>query len=118
MLHGCWDSQSHVLHLLCGLDWEVPLDRVDRIYHLLGRINEGLWLGNFVYSSRTGRVHFRLSLLSGDGDAKFVRRLQEMLTLLCEECDRFYPGIQQVAWANVDVDSALRLLKEPGRGLA
>ena len=116
-LHGCWDSRENVLHLLCSINAEIPQEKIPSIYRLIGKINETLWLGNFIYSSNTKRVHFRLSLLANDND-EFVRRLQEMLAFLQRECDRCYPGIQQVAWTNLDVDSAVQMLNEPEQGHA
>ena len=97
-LHAHWDEENETLHLLCAISVGVPADRASAIYELLGRANENMWLGNFIYSQQNGRVQFRCSLLLRD-DVSPASKIDEILHLAVEECDRLYPSLLQVAWA-------------------
>ncbi len=106
-LHAHWDEDSETLHLLCGISVGIPSDRASAIYELLGRANENMWLGNFIYNQQSGRVQFRCSLLLRD-DVSPASKIDEILHLAIEESDRLYPSLLQVAWAGDEPKKVLQ----------
>lgn len=104
-----WEEAHGGLTLACMLDAKFPKVMLPKIHSLLAIVNEKLWLGHFDVCSEEMRIAFRHALLV-KGDAGIsAEQLSDLLDIAVEECERFYPAFQSVAWGNKDPEEALAL---------
>jgi len=104
-----WEEALGLLVFTCSLDVRVPKASRPKIYALLGELNEKLWLGHFEICSEDGAVMFRHSLLAKESVDVSNEQVDALLEIATTECDRFYPALQAVLWANKPIDEAIEL---------
>lgn len=100
-----WREPERALQLTLALDMRVPPARRAEIYHLLGLINEQLWLGHFDLWSEDGAVLFRHASLIGETVSVGV--CEELIDIAIATCERFYPAFQFVLWGGKSAGEAL-----------
>jgi len=104
-----WQEDSGGLTLSCAFESKLPKTAMARAHSLLALINEKMWLGHFDISSEDSTVIFRHSLLLSGGAGTTAEHLQELLDYAIEECDRFYPAFQALAWGGKSPAEALQI---------
>lgn len=100
-----WREPEHALQLTCAFDMRVPPARRQEIYHLLGLVNEQLWLGHFDLWSEDGVILFRHASLLGTSTSVTV--CEELIDIAISTCERFYPAFQFVLWGGKSAQEAL-----------
>lgn len=93
-----WSPQMNVLHISCATDirFNDPATR-SRVYELIAKANERLWIGHFALWGDESMPIFKYSMLF-DGTVKNADELiYELLETAKSECERFYPAFQYVA---------------------
>jgi hypothetical protein len=104
-----WQEDSRGLMLSCSLDSKLPKAVLPKIHTLLALVNEKIWLGHFDISSEDSRVIFRHSLLLRDGAGTSQEHLNDLLDIAVNECERFFPAFQSVAWGGKSPTEALTI---------
>lgn len=89
-----WGEDPHILQALVSLDIPVPQDRYQDTINLLHLVNQKLEIGHFEMSSEENLPLFRYSyLLTGLKSFK-PETFEDLLDLMMNECERFYPAFQ------------------------
>lgn len=104
-----WQEDLGGLTLTCSFDGKTPRTALPRIHALLALVNEKLWLGHFEINSEESTVVFRHSLLLRGGASANAEQLQDLLDIALQECERFYPAFQAVAWGGKAPAEALEI---------
>jgi hypothetical protein len=100
-LRCVWRDEDCVLQLLCRLDMKVPEAKRPSIYETLGLINERLWMGHFELWSEDGSLTFRNAVYTDPDLGGLTPTHGELLVQAAlAECERFYPVVQLVLWAD------------------
>ncbi|PWR25999.1 YbjN domain-containing protein [Zavarzinia aquatilis] len=100
-----WREPERALQLTLAFDMRVPPARRAEIYHLMGLINEQLWLGHFDLWSDDGTLLYRHASLMGDDVSVSV--CEELIDIAISTCERFYPAFQFVLWGGKSAQEAL-----------
>lgn len=104
-----WRPEIGALLITCMLDAKVPEKCRQKVYHLLGIVNERLWFGHFDLCSEDGSLAFRHALLlKGSGGASF-EQIEDILDIAHSECERFYPALQSVLWSGKAPEEAVEI---------
>jgi hypothetical protein len=103
-----WQENSSALMFTVSLENKIPDASRERIYPLLARINEQVWLGHFDVCSEGGVISFRYGLLLR-GTKLSVLQLEDLLDVAIAECERFYPAFQSVVWGGKSCEEALSI---------
>lgn len=108
-------EESRALQCGCLFDMRVPEAKQLRVYELLGRVNERLWVGHFEAWMDDGVVMFRhASLLDDSAMGVSPELLETLVDTAINECERYYPAFQFVIWAGRTPGEALETaLLEP-----
>jgi hypothetical protein len=104
-----WQPALESLMFSCALDSKIAEKYLPRIYPLLAKINEKLWLGHFEICSQERCILFRYSLLLRGNHGASLEQLEDVVDIAITECDRFYPAIQSVLWGGADESTALEI---------
>lgn len=104
-----WEEAHGGLTLSCMLDAKFPKTMLFKIHSLLAVVNEKLWLGHFDVCSEEMRIAFRHALLLKGDAGTSVDQLSDLLDIATQECERFYPAFQSVAWGGKTPEEALML---------
>jgi hypothetical protein len=102
-----WREDFEILHMAVSLGMKVPAPRRDEVAKLLARINEQLLIGHFDLWHADGSVLFRNSLLlSGNAEATDAQ-CEALIRFAIETCERYFPAVQFVVWAEQSAANAL-----------
>lgn len=105
-----WRQEDALIQLVAMLDVRVAEAKRAAAYETLGLINERLWLGHFEMWAAEGDLLFRHAvLLDPDGPALVPAQALELLEVILDECERYYPVFQFVLWAGKKPAEALEL---------
>ena len=106
-LYFAWNEEMEALHFTCAFDMRVADDQKPRVYELLAKVNDRLWLGHFSIWESEGLPMFRhaLPLRSARGPA--IEQMEDLVETAIIECERFYPAFQYVIWGGKDADEAI-----------
>lgn len=104
-----WQEESHALMFTCEYETKVPKHHLPRLYHLLGLINERLWLGHFDYVGEEESVAFRYCLPVRAGETLAPEQVQNLIDIALVECERVYPALQSLLWAGKSPAEALEI---------
>lgn len=105
-----WRPDDALIQLVAMLDVKVPEARRAAVYETLGLINERLWIGHFEMWATEGDLLFRHAvLLDPDAPALVPHQALELLEVMVDECERYYPVFQFVLWAGKLPQEALEL---------
>ncbi|MSP68186.1 MAG: hypothetical protein EXQ96_08895 [Alphaproteobacteria bacterium] len=102
-----WRPESSALYFSCALDMKVPTHLRNRVYSLLARANDRMWLGHFELWEEDGLPMFRHTLLAGANPEEVGEQIAAMVRIALTECERFYPAFQYVVWGGKDPAAAL-----------
>ena len=95
-----WKIENQALQFSCAFDFKVPKEKLIKIYELLAFINEKLWLGHFDIWPEEGMLMFRYSLLFSGGVTATIEQMEDLVEIALKECEKFYPAIHFMLWAN------------------
>lgn len=98
------------LSFSCAMDTRIPPRALPKLYPLLAKINQKLWLGHFDLSEDGSFVEFRYAMmLSGVGGVS-LQQVEDMLDIAISECERFYPAFQSLIWGDKSADDVLAMV--------
>lgn len=102
-----WKPEIGSLIISCNFENKVPEKIKEKVYCLLGIVNERLWFGHFELNTDDSTVNFRYTLIAGDKGVVSIDQIDQMLTQAYHECERFYPALQSVIWGGKEPVAAL-----------
>jgi hypothetical protein len=104
-----WHAELGALIFSCAFDNKLPESCREKVYPLLSKVNEKLWVGHFDISPDDGCITFRHTQLMRGSKGATSEQIEDLLDIAIAECERFYPAFQTVIWSDKSVDNALEL---------
>lgn len=104
-----WQPELGAMIFSCAYDVKIPAKQREKIYPLLARVNEKMWLGHFDIGAEDGMIMFRHALLLRGGQSATPEQLEDLMDIAMVECNRFYPAFQSVLWGGNTIDEALEI---------
>lgn len=104
-----WSHQDETLRLICTFEMEPPEERMDALHEVLNLTNDIVWNGGFTYWNAQRLMVWRYGLMLTGGQTAAPEQIDRMIRNAIEECERFYPAFQLVAWADRSPEEALKL---------
>jgi hypothetical protein len=102
-----WRDDAEALHIACCFDLFVPDPIRPRIYELLAKCNEQLWIGHFGLWLDENMPLFRHTLLFGGDVPPATEQFEELIEIAISECERFFPAFNFVLGEGKSPDEAL-----------
>jgi hypothetical protein len=102
-----WRDDLEALQFACTYDLKVPELRQTEVLRLLNLINAQLLHGHFDFWSHEGTVNFRHSLILAGGAEANDAQCDALIRAGLDSCQRFYPALQFVIWANQSAEAAM-----------
>ena len=104
------NEEKCIIYISCVLDIKINEEKIKEVYKLLADINEKLSLGHFEVWMDDGWPIYRCSIPIPD-EAKFCKlQLEKMSIITLQECEKFYPAFQFLAWGNKTAHDSLKHL--------
>ena len=103
-----WKDDFSSLQFFCQYCIAVPDPIRDKLYPLLGKVNERLWLGHFIFPSDEVSPVFRHTLLMRGTSGASLEQIEDLVDFGLSEAERFYPAFQYVIMGGGDADQALK----------
>jgi hypothetical protein len=104
-----WHEAFGALTLSCEIDNKIPARVMAKLYPLLAKINQKLWLGHFDMVEEANRVEFRYSMLVKNAHVS-LEQVEDLLDIAVTECERFYPAFQSLIWGDKSADDVLDMV--------
>ncbi len=89
-------NDYNILHFSNDLNIICPEDRLAVVEDSIVKVNERIWLGHFDLLSQDNRIVFSFSLPFADTIVLDEDYIEEILLMICDECDRFYHYFKMV----------------------
>jgi hypothetical protein len=102
-----WRDDLEALQFSCTYDLKVAEPRHMEVLRLLSLINAQLLHGHFDFWSHEGSINFRHSLILAGGAEANDAQCDALIRAGLDACQRFYPALQFVIWANQSAEAAL-----------
>lgn len=102
-----WQSEVNILQLSCDLDLCIPGKDLSKVFELLSRINERVFVGHFEYSSEEGTLLYRYGVIVQDLKNLSAEYLESIVEFVFQECERFYPAFQMALIENRSMKDAI-----------
>jgi hypothetical protein len=107
--HLCWQAEPALFYLASFLDLKVPEPVPASVYELLVLINQRLWMGHFDLVENQWIV-FRYALfLKIDKWEEVVSQVEELMEMIVEECETFYPVFGSLLTHGLPPQEALQM---------
>ncbi len=107
LLFFAWEEHLHCLHISCLMNINADIVNRGRIFELLALVNENLWLGHFSYWSEHQMPLFKHSVIIHDGETDFESKIDQVINIAVNECERMYPVFNAVLTQNISPEQAL-----------
>jgi hypothetical protein len=102
-----WRDDLEALQFACTYDLKVPELRQAEVLRLLNLINAQLLHGHFDFWAHEGTINFRHSLILSGGAQANDAQCDALIRAGLDSCQRFYPALQFVIWANQSAEVAM-----------
>ena len=102
-----WHEHIQALTLTASFESPMPKPALAKVHALLALVNEKIWVGHFGLNTQTLTVAYRHTLLLQEEATSTSDPLRQMIDIGLNECDRFYPALQAVAWGGKAPQEAL-----------
>ncbi|WP_339776490.1 YbjN domain-containing protein [uncultured Thalassospira sp.] len=107
LVYFTWRDDAEALHIACCFDLFVPDPIRPRVYELLAKCNEQLWIGHFGLWLDENMPLFRHTLLFGGDVPPATEQFEELIEIAISECERFFPAFNFVLAEGKSPDEAL-----------
>ena len=105
-----WQESYGALCFSCAMDAKIPEKVLPKIYPLLAKINEIMWLGHFDLSAQTRQITFRYSMLLKGVSGASLQQVEDLLDIAVTECEKFYPAFQALVWGDKSAEQVLEMV--------
>ena len=107
LLFFAWEASMHCLHLSCLMDIDCQIEDRSKIFELLALANEELWVGHFSYWTEQNLPVFKHSVIINDDEEYFAGKLEQIINIAINECERMYPVFKVVITKGMSPREAL-----------
>lgn len=111
-----YNDVNKLIYISCALDIRISEKKYREIFSLLAKINEKLSLGHFEVWLDDGWPIYRCSIPFVPNMKICRGQIEKISALTLEECDKFYPAFQFLAWGEKNAHEALRNLMLETKG--
>ena len=111
-----YNEPSSLIYISCVLDIRISDKKYKEVYSLLAKINEKLSLGHFEVWLEDGWPIYRCSIPFTPNLGLCKNQIEKISLLTLEECDRFYPAFQFLAWGEMNAKDSIRNLMLETKG--
>ncbi len=106
-MYFVWQEELSAMFFSCHFDVRVVDSQQQRVYELVGRVNERLWLGHFDFLADQQTPIYRHTIPMRGQREISAEQLEDLVDAARFECERFYPALQSVVWGGQPVQDAL-----------
>ena len=107
LLFFAWEQGMNCMHISCLMDIENNIADRSKIFELLALINEELWIGHFSYWTEQNTPIFKHSLFLNNDDNLFAQKVEQIIDIAVNECERMYPIFKAVLAKGMSPTEAL-----------
>lgn len=94
-----WSGYDETLRLICTFEMEPPAHRMPALYETLNTINDQCWAGAFTWWGDQNMMVYRYGLVLSGDQAPGPDQVDTMIQAAVMSCERYYPALQLVTWA-------------------
>lgn len=113
-----WSARDETLRLICTYEMEPPAGRMPELYEALNLINDMCWAGSFTWWGEQKMMVYRYGLVLSGDQAPTPEQVDTMIGAAVASCERFYPAIQLVTWAERAPSDAVQIAMAEAYGRA
>lgn len=107
ILYFLWQEEYGGLQFHSRFDLQVPDEMMRETHHLIGIVNERLWLGHFEIEGDDSYLTFRHTALLHDASGVSPDLIDDMIDISLSECERYYSTLQFVISGHNTAEEAL-----------
>lgn len=111
-----YNDISNLIYVSCVLDIKISKKKYKEVYSLLSKINEKLTLGHFEVWLDEGWPIYRCSIPFTPNMRLCKNQIEKISAITLEECDKFYPAFQFLAWGEKNANDSIRNLMLETKG--
>ena len=104
-----WSGYDETLRLICTFEMEPPKERLPALYEALNVINDQCWAGAFTFWGEQQMMVYRYGLVLAGDQAPTPDQIDTMINAAVMSCERYYPAIQLVTWAERSPEEAVQV---------
>jgi hypothetical protein len=104
-----WSAQDQTLRLICTFEMEPPEARMGALYEILNRINDLCWAGSMTWWAEQRMMVYRYGLILAGEQIAAPEQVDTMIRAAVQACERYYPALQLVTWAERSPADALQV---------
>ncbi len=105
-LIATWNAEEKIIYFSCNISTNFKVSNFKKIANLIFIINEKLWLGHFDIAIDSGEVNYTVSNIIQD-EGSCLPLIENILSIIMTECDRFYPAFESALIGNVSPQTAI-----------
>ncbi|MEL6641871.1 MAG: YbjN domain-containing protein [Pseudomonadota bacterium] len=113
-----WSAYDETLRLICTYEMEPPSGRMPALYEALNTINDMCWSGSFTWWDEQRMMVYRYGLVLSGDQGPSAEQVDTMIGAAVASCERFYPAIQLVTWAERSPQEAVQIAMTDAYGRA
>jgi len=113
-----WSSYDETLRLICTYEMEPPADRQPALFELLNSVNDQCWSGAFTWWGDQKMMVYRYGLILGSDQLPEPDQIDAMIQAAVGACERYYPAVQLVTWAQRTPADAMQVAMAEAYGRA
>jgi len=95
-----WSSYDETLRLICTFEMEPPKEKMAELYEALNLINDQCWAGAFTWWAEQNMMVYRYGLVLAGDQSAGPDQIDTMINAAVGSCERYYPALQLVNWAD------------------
>lgn len=104
-----WSPYDETLRLICTYEMEPPAHRIQALYEALNAINDQSWGGAFTWWTEQKMMVYRYGLVLAGEQVASPEQIDTMIHGAVTLCERFYPALQLVTWAERTPEEAIQI---------
>ena len=113
-----WSAYDETLRLICTFEMEPPEERMGALYHLINEMNDQCWAGSFTWWGEQKMMVYRYGLILAGEQVAGSEQVDTMIRAAVMSCERYYPAIQLVTWAERAPAEAMQVAMAEAYGRA
>lgn len=113
-----WSASDETLRLICTYEMEPPAARLPAVYEALNLINDMCWAGSFTWWDEQKMMVYRYGLVLAGEQVPNAEQVDTMIGAAVASCERFYPAVQLVTWAERAPSDAVQVAMAEAYGRA
>jgi hypothetical protein len=104
-----WSAADETLRLICTFEMEPPEARMPAVYETLNQINDMCWAGSLTWWAEQKLMVYRYGLILAGEQIASPDQIDTMIRAAVNACERYYPALQLVTWADRAPQDAMQV---------